>query len=142
MEKCNRQMEVIRRNLAAWCLIFPAAAAAFQQLPLTPGQELFARHCALCHGATGEGASGPDLTNPLWQAGISDPDLERTLREGVRGTAMPAFSDRLHTGDAQALVRHLRSLVGEAIQPANSLRAPRIRVDPDRLLAASTDSDT
>jgi cytochrome c5 len=68
--------------LVAACFVFPAAVVAFQQLPSTRGQELFTSHCALCHGATGEGSSGPDLTNPLWQARISDPDLERTLREG------------------------------------------------------------
>jgi mono/diheme cytochrome c family protein len=137
----QHQIEMIRRNLLATCFVFPAAVVAFQQLPSTRGLELFTRHCALCHGATDEGASGPDLTNPQWQAGISDQDLERTLREGVRGTAMPAFSDRLNAGDLQSLVRHLRSLVTEAIQPANNLRAPRIRIEPDRLLTASTDSD-
>ena len=134
-------MELIRRSLVATSLLFPAAVVAFQQLPPTSGQELFARHCAICHGATGEGASGPDLTNPLWQAGISDQDLERTLREGVRGTAMPAFIDRLHPGEVQALIRHLRSLVTGAIQPANNLRLPRIRVEPERLLSASSESD-
>lgn len=118
-----------------------SAAAAPQQRMATLGQELFTHHCAVCHGATGQGASGPDLTNPPWQAGISDQDLARTIREGVRGTAMPAFGSRLQPLEVQVIVMHLRSLAAENIQPTNSLRATRIHVGPDRLAAAGADSD-
>ena len=64
-------------------------AATYQQQH--QGVRLFAENCAACHGTFGEGGSGPDLTNILWQSEVSDSDLERIIRNGVRGTTMPAF---------------------------------------------------
>jgi heat shock protein HslJ len=40
-------------------------AATYQQQD--QGARLFAENCAACHGTFGEGGSGPDLTNILWQ---------------------------------------------------------------------------
>ena len=54
---------------------------------------------------------------------------------------MPSFGDRLTRVDVQLLVRHLRSLASEAIQPANRMQAPRIQVSSIRLLGAGADSD-
>jgi alcohol dehydrogenase (cytochrome c) len=105
------------------------------------GQATFARHCAVCHGATGEGSSGPDLTSPAWQSGISDIDLSRAIRDGVAGSAMPAFGARLAAGEIAAVVAHLRRLSASAIQPANVLRAPPIHVDPNRLRGAGEEAD-
>jgi alcohol dehydrogenase (cytochrome c) len=81
------------------------------------------------------------LTNPLWQASLSDQDLGNTVREGVRGTAMPAFGDHLRPAEIQLVIAHLRTLPRDAIQPANALRTPPIKVSSDRLLGASTDPD-
>ena len=64
------------------------------------GRRLFAEHCALCHGeaADGRGArraglSRPpaDLTDPAWRARTSPRRAYFTIREGVPGTAMPAW---------------------------------------------------
>ena len=55
----------------ALLLLFASLAAAQPG----PGQALFSQHCAVCHGAVGEGGSGPDLTNPLWQRSMTDDEI-------------------------------------------------------------------
>ncbi len=61
------------------------------------------------------------------------------VREGVRGTAMPAFADKLDAAARQAVLRHLRSLAELAMQSTTDRRAPRLDVSPARLLAAGED---
>lgn len=82
------------------------------------GAQLFARHCALCHGERGDGRgerrtglSTPprDLTDPNWQGRTSPLRIFVTLREGVPGTAMPPWA-ALTTDDTWDLVAHVRSL--------------------------------
>jgi len=106
-----------------------------------PGQKLFGEHCAVCHGAFGEGGSGPDLTNVSWQAEMTDTDLERVIRQGIRGTAMPGFSTRLDPNEVQSLVPYLRRLASEAVQPVSKGKVPKIQVSSERLLAAYHDTD-
>jgi cytochrome c553 len=113
--------------------------AGFSQSASRSGQALFTHYCAVCHGSTGEGASGPDLTNPLWQSSITDRELGNTVRDGIRGTTMPAFRTNLQPAEVQSLIEHLRTLAKDAIHPANELRAARIAVSPERLLRAEAD---
>ncbi len=118
-----------------------AAGPARAQTPLERGQTLYSEHCAACHGATAEGASAPDLTNPRWQAQLADADLDRILREGVAGRAMPAFGATLDAAARAAVIAHLRELSKHALQPANGAEAPPVRVPNQRLLAAGDDAD-
>lgn len=105
---------------------------------------MFSRNCAVCHGALAEGGSGPDLTSPAWHRSVSDADIVRIIRDGIPNTAMPAFRDKV---DAQAIAAHLRKLSATAIQPANHLTVPEIRVpfealktpDPSQWLSFSRD---
>lgn len=64
------------------------------------GRTLFREHCALCHGVRAdghgmrsEGLSKPpaDLTDPEWRRHVSARWLFFVIREGVRGTPMPAW---------------------------------------------------
>lgn len=105
------------------------------------GQKLFGQHCAVCHGPFGEGGSGPDLTNALWQATVSDADLLHIIGGGVRGTSMPGFADRLDSESMRSLVRHLRRFASEALQPVSQGKAPKSQVTSERLLAAHRDID-
>lgn len=82
------------------------------------GRQLFARHCALCHGERGDGRgqrraglSTPprDLTDPSWQSRTSSLRIFVTLREGVPETAMPSWA-ALSTDDTWDLVAYVRSL--------------------------------
>jgi putative heme-binding domain-containing protein len=55
------------------------------------GAALFQLHCAVCHGARGEGGRGADLTAGRYRRGGSDADLFSTIRNGVPGSDMPAI---------------------------------------------------
>ena len=89
------------------------------------GAHLYERHCAACHGASGDGA-GPDgcaLDTPaaIHKSGVyalrttehealpTDQDLFRTITRGIHGTAMPPWFV-LPEPDRWALVAHVKSL--------------------------------
>jgi alcohol dehydrogenase (cytochrome c) len=120
---------------------FAFVAAAAAQAQQERGQTLFTEHCAVCHGALGDGGSAPDLANPGWQTSITDAELDRIIREGVRGAAMPAFADRLDQDARQAVVQHLRWLGNQALQPVTSIKAPKLNVSGERLLNSVRDPD-
>jgi len=86
---------------------------------------LYRQHCATCHGISGDGA-GPtasiqdpyprDLRNGVYKytstAGGAKPvreDLDRLLRRGIPGTAMPAFNN-LADEEIEALVEYVKYL--------------------------------
>jgi alcohol dehydrogenase (cytochrome c) len=105
------------------------------------GQAIFNENCAGCHGATAEGRSAPDLTSPRWHLDHSDAQIDAIIRDGIPNTAMPAFGDRLSDDDRQAIVHLLRDLSSKSIQPATSVVAPPVHVEPARLLATVKDPD-
>ncbi len=55
------------------------------------GRELFQGSCAGCHGTQGEGASGPQLNNPVFLSTASDGFLAATIAVGRVGTAMQSM---------------------------------------------------
>jgi mono/diheme cytochrome c family protein len=59
---------------------------------LKGGDVLYARSCAGCHGAKGQGAEGPALANPVLLESASDRYLVETIRRGRRGTSMEGFA--------------------------------------------------
>jgi alcohol dehydrogenase (cytochrome c) len=126
---------------AVGCFLMAAAVLAQTQQATGPGQLLFTKHCTVCHGAFGDGGSGPDLTNPVWQAGASDAQLERIVRDGAKGTAMPSFAATLSPAQLRDMVQHIRSLGAQAIQPTTAVKVPRVYVDSRRLIAAAADHD-
>src|SRR5215469_14863424 len=54
------------------------------------GKSLFQIHCSYCHGVSGEGGRGPDLTSGKYRRGGTDAGLFATVRNGIPGTEMPA----------------------------------------------------
>ena len=82
------------------------------------GAVSYSRYCAHCHGERGDGhgarvsaLSTPprDFTDRGWQQRTSDRHLFFVIREGVRGTAMPAWRS-LSDEQAWELVVFIRSL--------------------------------
>ncbi len=86
---------------------------------------LYREHCVHCHGITGDGAGPTALTlNPYprdfrmgrfkykstpLRTPPTDADLERVLRHGIPGTAMPAFAT-LPEQDIKALIDYVKYL--------------------------------
>ncbi len=85
---------------------------------LAQGEQLYALHCADCHGEAGRGdgarqleigGKSYNLTSPRDMAFISDADLVGALREG-RGDAMPALDAAdVSDEDAFAIAAYIRT---------------------------------
>ena len=130
----------------------PSSAATRPQVDealLARGQQLYARHCAGCHGERGDGL-GP-AADYVWpkprnfhtglfrlvstkNAVPTDEDLLGVLQRGMPGSAMfpfPALSD----DDKRALVAYVRKIVRDAIreQLIEQYRAAGEEIDEETL---------
>ena len=76
------------------------------------GGALFDRTCAGCHGPGATGGRGPALASGTFAHGGSDTELFATIRSGVAGTQMPAFT-ALPSDDVWRLVTYIKSLSGQ-----------------------------
>ncbi len=81
------------------------------------GRQLYQQSCVICHGARGLGDGPAALTlNPrpvnlqLHVPQHPDGFLEYWIAEGVAGTAMPEWKDKLSEEQRWQLVRYLREL--------------------------------
>ena len=81
------------------------------------GRALYMQNCVICHGLRGHGDGPAALTlNPrpvdltLHVPQHPDGFLEYWIAEGVPGTAMPAWKDKLTEEQRWQLVRYLRQL--------------------------------
>ena len=85
----------------------------------TNGAEVYATHCAECHGDKGQGGSGTALANRVFMATASDAFIRYSIAKGRTGTPMIAFEDKLTETEINDVVSFLRTrAVGwEATQP-------------------------
>ena len=60
--------------------------------------ELYSRSCAGCHGSDGQLGAARPLRDPLYLALVRKDTLRQIIAQGVPGTTMPAFSERLGGG--------------------------------------------
>jgi cbb3-type cytochrome c oxidase subunit III len=85
---------------------------ALQAAPAAGGAALFKQKCSMCHGADGKGFAAiktPDFTDPKWQASLKDNGIGEAIKNGKKGTTMPAFGEKLKDEEIQALVGYIRS---------------------------------
>lgn len=78
------------------------------------GQEIYATHCALCHGENGDGVGLVALDRParsFLQGGFSfgnTPEaIYRTISNGIGGTPMPGFGEVLSEEDRRAVTEYV-----------------------------------
>ena len=106
------------------------------------GKRTFEQVCAACHGTGGQG-NGPgaadlipgprNLTKNAFRfrstASGAPPlpaDLERTIRRGLPGSAMPAFDGLLSDGEIDELVAFIDTLRGPGEPPPAAIMVPAI----------------
>jgi cbb3-type cytochrome c oxidase subunit III len=102
----------LARNL--FCLSFAMVLAAGTVLAqdAADGAAIYKKRCSMCHGAEGKGFSAnktPDFTSEAWHKAHSDEVVTEVIKNGKKGTAMPAFSGKLSDDEIKAVVAHVRS---------------------------------
>lgn len=141
--------------LGAW---FAGGSAVHQFASRTPtvevaskapdGAGLYLQHCAYCHGEHGDGRGVAGL-NPRARyfgrdkfkftstrkgdtGGIpTDDDLLYILRNGIAGSAMWGFKDRMTDEEMRAVIGHLRNLSRAGLAERYRLEADKNEEDPD-----------
>lgn len=143
----------MKRNLLALCAIafgvgiFGLAAAKTGAKEI--GAVIYAKRCAWCHGANGDG-QGPgakrlvppprDFTSGQYKIKTSDfdeitaheDDLLRIIREGMPGTAMPGWKDVLSEQDMWDVIAHIGTFA--------ELEKPKKAVDYGKQISTSAES--
>jgi cytochrome c oxidase cbb3-type subunit 3 len=74
------------------------------------GKKEYAKNCVTCHGASGEGKIGPNLTDEFWIHGGSAKNIYDTVLRGVNGKGMPAWGLNLGAGKSKLLAAYLVSI--------------------------------
>ena len=72
------------------------------------GKNLYNANCAVCHGNTGEGGTGPNLTDNYWILGNSLQDIEKSIADGAPG--MPGWKKQLNDEQIKSLVIYIVSI--------------------------------
>jgi mono/diheme cytochrome c family protein len=132
----------VRRTLVILVVAAAVLAATAATESVESGKKTFERACAACHGTSGRG-NGPgaadlnphprDLTTNAFRfrstpsgAPPRPEDLERTIRKGLPGSAMPAFDGLLGDGEIAGLVAFIDTLRGPGEAPPAALEIPTI----------------
>jgi cytochrome c oxidase cbb3-type subunit 3 len=105
------RLPVILSFFLAMGAVFMASLIASAAKP--DGTTVFKEKCSMCHGQDGKGFPAlktPDFTDPKWQAGITDDKIIDTIKNGKKGTPMPAFSGKLSDDEITAVKDYVRSL--------------------------------
>lgn len=92
------------------------SGVAGQNTTVSAGAELYAKYCALCHGAEGKGYAAdnaPSLVTPSFLESATDSFIASGIRTGRPGTAMAAYGKALggplNEVEIRALVTFIRS---------------------------------
>jgi mono/diheme cytochrome c family protein len=76
----------------AFVLVFPGSALQGDDPQANEqGAQIYAENCAVCHGPNGEGRIGATLAKD-WPSIRPDLRVEETIRTGIPGSPMPAWS--------------------------------------------------
>jgi mono/diheme cytochrome c family protein len=108
-----RRLPLAVLSLAAFAFVFLTAA---RPAAAEDAAKIFARSCAPCHGK--EGTPNAMFTkqgvrnfkDAAWQKATKDAEIEKTIKEGKKGTMMAAFEKQLSDKDIKALVAYIRTL--------------------------------
>lgn len=91
------------------------------------GARIYRSHCADCHGLSGQGGKGPDLTQGQFYHGASDAALLVNISDGIPGTAMPGqFFSPDQVWQVVAYVRTLAAKGSAKAPPGNAAAGEKL----------------
>lgn len=104
------------RRLILVLATLATAACSRPDTDTEDGRILFQATCASCHGQDGRGdpiqkarLGVPDMTDPSWQARLSDDGIVMVVRSGSRNGRMPAFT-AFTDAQLRGISAHIRGL--------------------------------
>lgn len=107
-------MRLIRRVTS---LALAAGLSAGCAGPKDPGERVWRRKCAACHGADGAGRTRfaenrpfADLTDGKWRHGPDRAAIRKLVAEGDPASTMPPFEGTLTPAEIDAAVDHVLKL--------------------------------
>ena len=112
------------------------------------GKIVFKSQCATCHGMSGEGNVGPNLTDDTYKHVRQVQDIAKVIAEGANNNAMPAWGDKLHPNElvlVSAYVANLRGTNVEGGKAAEGIKIapwPPAPNDPQASESATSESAT
>jgi cytochrome c oxidase cbb3-type subunit III len=89
---------------------------------LASGKKIYTEKCVVCHGASGEGNVGPNLTDNYWIHGGDIKDVFKIVKYGFPTKGMLAWQGQLTPVQMQEVASYIKSLKGT--NPANP-KAPQ-----------------
>ena len=124
-------MRATARRLGGWtvgasvALLTVSPSNRLRAQDTTAGKAVYVKWCAGCHGDAGKG-DGPaarymlprprDFTGAIYQIRVTasgqlptDADLMRSIDDGLSGTAMPAWKDRLSERERRDVLAYLKT---------------------------------
>jgi len=88
-------------------LVMPAIGSA---QPKVDAPALYKARCLLCHGATGDSkVKNASFADGAWVHGTTLAEVSAVIRDGVKGTAMLPFKNKLNDAEVEALARYVRA---------------------------------
>jgi cytochrome c oxidase cbb3-type subunit 3 len=111
------QMEAYKKK-AANLIDENNATLLIDEASLASGKSIFLDNCAACHGRSGEGGVGPNLTDDYWlhQGGIKD--VFKTIKYGWPEKGMKSWEQDLGAKQIHEVASFIKSLHGT--NPANA----------------------
>lgn len=95
---------------------------------LASGKVLYDQYCTACHGATGGGGVGPNLTDEYWLHGGDIKAVFHTIAEGVPEKGMVSWKKQLNPLQIQQVSSYILSLQGS--KPAGAKEPQGEKVAP------------
>lgn len=106
-------------HLTGFYFLTLSSISAVDQPALEKGKKIYQENCLPCHGATG-GGDGPaaavlkpkprNFKEGKFSYGDSMAALKKTIKNGVNGTAMPAWGPTLKEHEIDAVIHYIKSL--------------------------------
>ncbi len=106
---------------------------------IAKGQAKFKSLCSPCHGQSGEGLAGPNLTDDYWIHGGGIVNIYKIIKNGVVEKGMAAWGKQISPQDIQVVASYIMTLHGT--NPPNG-KKPEGQIYKDTPAAAATPADT
>ncbi|MCC6460499.1 MAG: c-type cytochrome [Saprospiraceae bacterium] len=113
------------------------ATALTDGAALGEGELIYKNSCAVCHGPSGEGTVGPNMTDEYWIHGGGIKNVFKTIKYGVPDKGMVAWQKTLSPSDILKVGSYILTLQGT--NPPNP-KAPQGSIWKEEAAAASPDT--